>query len=78
MNEDSHEGNQNDFCIEVLKTMEPKIKKTLFNIPINYRDDVGQDLKIKIMQTANKIKYEDTPGFFEFDQNVRRRMGIGG
>ncbi|MBM7647033.1 hypothetical protein JOD45_003268 [Scopulibacillus daqui] len=56
---------------DILKQMEPKIRKTLYSIPKSYREDVEQDLKLKIIQTIDNVKYEETPGFFEFKQKVQ-------
>lgn len=51
---------------QVLEKMEPKINRVLLSIPCNLRDDVKQEIIIKIYLSLKNIDYFKTPGFFEF------------
>lgn len=49
----------------MLEKMEPKIKKVLRTIPVQYREDVEQDIKLKMILSLENIKYEQLPSLLE-------------
>ena len=51
---------------EVIADFEPKIKKVLINTPVQERDDLEQELKIKIYQKMQTLEEIDAPGFIDF------------
>lgn len=53
--------------------MEPKIKKSVQSIPWQYREDVEQEIKLKVMESIDNVKTADVPGFFEYTQNQAKR-----
>ncbi|WP_373894507.1 hypothetical protein [Virgibacillus sp. CBA3643] len=58
---------------ELLKKVEPKIKKSINSNPEKYREDVKQDLMEKIMKSTDNVKYEDVPGFYDFIKEVQKK-----
>ncbi|TSB47879.1 hypothetical protein [Alkalicoccobacillus porphyridii] len=57
----------------LIKKMEPKIKKSVQSIPWQYREDVEQEIKMKVMESIDNVKTVDVPGFFEYTQKEKRR-----
>lgn len=51
---------------EFINLMEPKIKKSLFNTKFQDREDLAQEVKIKILEYFSKQISEETMGFWEF------------
>lgn len=54
---------------KVIADFEPKIKKVLVNTPAQERDDLEQELKIKIYQKMKTLEEIDAPGFIDFLDN---------
>ena len=50
-------------CIEL---MEPKIKKALKQTKLCDRDDLEQSIKLKIVESFDKLNEIKSEGFFEF------------
>lgn len=51
---------------KVIQRMEPKIRKSINSIPVEYREDIEQDIKLKLYKSVENVDYKDIPGFFEF------------
>ncbi|MFK3937549.1 hypothetical protein ACI2JA_08555 [Alkalihalobacillus sp. NPDC078783] len=51
---------------DLIEKMEPKIKKSIRHIPWQYREDVEQEIKMKVMESIDKVNTYDVPGFFEY------------
>ncbi|AKG03396.1 hypothetical protein AAV35_000420 [Salimicrobium jeotgali] len=51
---------------EVVNDFEPKIKKVLINTPFQEREDLEQELKMKIYQKIETLDEIEAPGFVEF------------
>ncbi|QSX24144.1 helix-turn-helix domain-containing protein [Priestia megaterium] len=51
---------------EVLEMFEPKIKKSLLNTHFQEREDLEQEIKIKIYEKIDVLNDMYVPGFFEF------------
>lgn len=58
------------FKESVIELMVPKIKKTLTKVSFRHREDVEQDLKLKIIESINNVKFDQTPGFCEFKRKI--------
>jgi hypothetical protein len=59
---------------ELLEKINPKIQKHLNTVPYEIRDDVEQELKIKIINSLDNINITNIPGFFDLiggNQNER-------
>lgn len=54
----------------MFKKMDPKIKKTLNAIPKNYREDVEQEIRVKMFEIINNFLRMDNPGYFEFQEMI--------
>ncbi|WP_375335792.1 hypothetical protein [Bacillus sp. WMMC1349] len=51
---------------EVIDKFLPKIKKSLKNTSIQEREDLEQEIKIKIFEKLKVLTEIKAPGFFEF------------
>ncbi|MFD4704465.1 hypothetical protein ACFWM3_06325 [Gottfriedia sp. NPDC058432] len=51
---------------EVLEIFNLKIKKSLYNTAFHDREDVEQEIKLKLYEKFDVIKEIKAPGFFEF------------
>ena len=52
--------------LTILKQLEPKLQKVLFQTSYENREDLEQDLKERMIKAIkNNISY-DVPGFFDF------------
>lgn len=49
-----------------LKQLHPKIKKSLYHTKPQNREDLEQELKMKITECIHNDVFEQTPGFWEF------------
>ena len=58
------------FDEHIIKLMEPKIKKVLNRVSARDFEDVEQDLKLKILESINNVRIDETPGFWEFKRKV--------
>ncbi|MFU7590326.1 helix-turn-helix domain-containing protein [Priestia sp. RMT2NF4] len=50
----------------LLKKLEPKLNKAVQNFSLHEREDVKQDLKIKILSAVKTFDFSQTPGLWEF------------
>lgn len=51
---------------EIIEQFSLKIKKSLVNTPYQEREDLEQEIKIKIYEKMDIINNITAPGFFEF------------
>lgn len=54
----------------MLESLEFKIKNHLRQTEINERDDLEQEIKIKIMEKVPVLMKEEVPSFFEFAMTI--------
>ncbi|SDK27190.1 hypothetical protein [Sediminibacillus albus] len=54
---------------EIIIQMEPKIRKSIANTSSQERDDLEQEIKLKIIEIVTKGVIKDTPGFWEFKKS---------
>ncbi|WP_350019885.1 helix-turn-helix domain-containing protein [Priestia flexa] len=50
---------------ELLQRLSPKVKKAAQTACTTEREDIKQELNVKIVQVAKKFSVEYTPGFWE-------------
>ncbi len=50
----------------IMENLELKIKKNLKQTEIKERDDLEQEIKIKIIEKVPELLDEEVPSFFEF------------
>lgn len=51
---------------EIIHRFDPKIKKTSTFIDNHERENLEQELKIRVIKAVDKFKTAETPGFREF------------
>jgi len=52
---------------EILNDFQVKINFNLQKVPVNDRDDLEQEIKLKIIEKVNSfLEKNNTPGFWEF------------
>lgn len=54
--------------LKLLKQLEPKMEKVLFQTSFEYREDLEQDLKEKVLKIINNKVTQEVPGFFEMNR----------
>ncbi|WP_342566684.1 hypothetical protein MKY09_11465 [Psychrobacillus sp. FSL K6-4046] len=52
--------------LEIIKLLEPKIKKVLLQTTSQNRDDLEQDLIELLIKKIRSNSIQEVPGFFEF------------
>jgi hypothetical protein len=52
----------------VIQTFEPKIKKSLYLTRVENRDDLEQELKIKVIRYVRDYSLENIPGLFDLNK----------
>ncbi|MGG0051548.1 sigma-O factor regulator RsoA [Bacillus atrophaeus] len=66
----SHENHNNKTDAEEIERLiagfSPMIKKKLRNTSFQEREDLEQELKIKIFEKADMLLCQEAPGFWEF------------
>jgi hypothetical protein len=50
---------------EVIEMLKPAIRKAIIQAPIEHRDDLEQELYLKIVKKISEENIEELPGFFE-------------
>ncbi|PKJ52464.1 helix-turn-helix domain-containing protein [Bacillus sp. SN10] len=55
---------------EILKLFLPKIKKSLRNTPFQEREDLEQEIKLKIYEKIYVFDGFSAPGFFDFIEGI--------
>ncbi|MCA1040613.1 hypothetical protein LCM00_13960 [Bacillus infantis] len=50
---------------EIMKAIEPKIKKSLYQTGKENREDLEQELREAVLRKLRDNKLEEVPGFFE-------------
>lgn len=58
------------FIEEILKEMEPKIKKSLYNTSMQEREDLEQEIRLSIIEIMEKNPFSYTPGFWELAKQL--------
>lgn len=51
---------------ETIEQLLPKIKKSLYHTHVQNREDMEQELKLKITECIYNDVFEEPPGFWEF------------
>jgi PP-loop superfamily ATP-utilizing enzyme len=68
---ESTEIEANNIDIEtILEQLEFKIRKHVKETVLDERDDLSQEIKIKILEKVEVFLNEDAPGFFEFTEMI--------
>lgn len=51
--------------INIIERFQPKIKKSLSNTNYQDREDLEQEIKVKIIEKLTNIKFNDCPSIWE-------------
>ncbi|MCR8641997.1 helix-turn-helix domain-containing protein [Paenibacillus sp. N1-5-1-14] len=75
-----HEAkNHNPQAMEgIISMFAPKLKKSLYQTTQQQRDDLKQDVCLKIMEVVHRYDLEAVPGFFEYLKETELDNGIKG
>ncbi|TMU83967.1 hypothetical protein FGG79_17635 [Bacillus sp. BHET2] len=57
-----------EYETNVIQTFEPKIKKSLYLTRMENRDDLEQELKMKVIGYVRDYKLENVPGLFDLNR----------
>ncbi|MGE7983689.1 helix-turn-helix domain-containing protein [Solibacillus sp. NPDC093137] len=60
--------NDDKALLSVINYFEPKLKHHLYQTHPFHREDLRQDLMIKLIQTIRKYDVESVPGFWDMKQ----------
>ena len=67
------ESKENNKAIEkILKIFKPKIKKTLLQTNFQYREDLEQELQLKLVNLIKIYNVNEPLGFWEFYEEEKR------
>ncbi|MBU8576504.1 MULTISPECIES: sigma-O factor regulator RsoA [Bacillus] len=59
---------------ELIETFTPMIKKKLQNTAYQEREDLEQELYIKLIEKVDRLIYQEGPGFWEFIVEYTTKM----
>ncbi|MDR0123011.1 sigma-O factor regulator RsoA [Bacillus pumilus] len=59
---------------ELIETFTPMIKKKLQNTAYQEREDLEQELYIKLIEKVDWLIYQEVPGFWEFIVEYMTKM----
>jgi DNA-directed RNA polymerase specialized sigma24 family protein len=57
---------------KIIELFEPKIKKSMIQTAVQDREDLFQELQIKLFESIQKYDMDRTPGFNEFKELVKK------
>ncbi|CAM3997846.1 helix-turn-helix domain-containing protein [Mesobacillus zeae] len=58
---------------QILELFQPKIKKTLLQTAPHHREDVEQELSIKLLNVITMYDLDSAVGFWEFHEMTQKR-----
>ncbi|GAA0359169.1 helix-turn-helix domain-containing protein [Bacillus horti] len=62
-----------DASMHLIKQFEPKVNQSLRKTPYQERDDLRQELQLKLLEAIYQFKIQDVPGFFDY---VKQRIDL--
>jgi hypothetical protein len=57
-----------EYETKVIRTFEPKIKKSLYLTRVENREDLEQELRIKLIRYVRDYSLENVPGLFDVNE----------
>ncbi|MED4271274.1 helix-turn-helix domain-containing protein [Geobacillus stearothermophilus] len=67
---DKDQGNIEEM-VEILEKFEGKIQKILSQTIYKERDDLAQEIRLKIIEKLNTLEFSDIPSFWSFIENSK-------
>ncbi len=64
----------NHSLVKVIDLFSPKINRSLQQTTEQHREDLSQDLKIKLLVWIRNYDVENTPGFYEMIELIARKQ----
>lgn len=61
---------ENDEIVELIKLIEPKVLKSLSNTKFQERDDLKQELDLKMVQTLKQGSINKVMGFWDLKKQI--------
>ena len=62
----------NDALLTLINYFEPKLNKCLYQTQQHYREDLRQDLLIKLIHVIRKYDVQATPGFWDMKKQFSK------
>ncbi|MDA2384047.1 hypothetical protein PDN41_20255 [Bacillus cereus] len=60
----------------MVELFQPKIQQCIKHTPLREREDLEQELKLKIYEKINLMHNFSAPGFFEFIETVKKKNDV--
>lgn len=57
---------KNEEIISIINDFQPKIKKSLRETSFQDREDLEQEINMKIIEKMNTVKFRESPSFWSF------------
>lgn len=67
---EEHIYTRNDEVMSILNKFKPKIKKCLRNTSYQYREDLEQEIKLKVIEKLDDVEFNNPPSFWDFFNEV--------
>jgi len=60
------ENRYNEETLTIIENFIPKIKQCLHNTDYQEREDLEQEIKLKIIEKLATVEFQDAPSFWDF------------
>ncbi|UPW82626.1 hypothetical protein [Lysinibacillus sp. Ag94] len=60
------ENQYNEEALTIIENFIPKIKQCLHNTEFQEREDLEQEIKLKIIEKLATVEFQDAPSFWDF------------
>lgn len=60
------ENQYNEETLTIIENFIPKIKQCLHNTEFQEREDLEQEIKLKIIEKLATVEFQDAPSFWDF------------
>ncbi|MBG9456125.1 hypothetical protein ABE61_19300 [Lysinibacillus sphaericus] len=60
------ENRYNEETLTIIENFIPKIKQCLHNTDFQEREDLEQEIKLKIIEKLATVEFQDAPSFWDF------------
>ncbi|MEB2280560.1 hypothetical protein LAV73_11185 [Lysinibacillus xylanilyticus] len=60
------ENQSNEETLTIIENFIPKIKQCLYNTEYQEREDLEQEIKLKIIEKLATVRFQDPPSFWDF------------
>lgn len=65
-----------DAVQDLINAFQPKLKKSLYQVEVQERDDLEQELKVKMIENIYDYDLNDIPGFYEFISRIEKNITL--